>query len=86
MSFKCMMKGDKFNQPMHTAGHILSPSNCTHLSPSIMKSPSKDSQYHIVPLDSFYHDAKMSKSIAVLRLEPQTMKISHYIFPSKLYY
>ena len=58
-SFKCMMKGDKLNQPMHMAGHILSPSSCTYFSPSIMKSPSKDSEYYIVPLDSFYHAAEM---------------------------
>ena len=32
-------KGIKLNQPMHTAGHILSPSSCTNFSPSIMKSP-----------------------------------------------
>ena len=38
-SFKCMMKGDKFNEPMHTAGHTLSPSSCTHFSLSNMKSP-----------------------------------------------
>ena len=50
-SFKCMMKGDKLNQPMHMAEHILSPSSCTYFSPSIMKSPSKDSEYYIVPLD-----------------------------------
>jgi len=31
-------KDDKLNQPMHTAGHVLSPSSCTHFSPSIMKS------------------------------------------------
>ena len=81
-----MMKGDKLNQPMHTAGHTLSPSSCTHFFPSIMKSPWKDSQYHIVPLDLFYHAAKMSKSIAILRLELQNMKISHHILSSKLYY
>ena len=39
-----------------------------------------------VPLDSFYHATEMSKSITILRQEPQTMKISHYILPSNLYY
>ena len=60
---------DKLNQPMHTAWHTLSPSSYTHFSPLIMKLPWKDSQYHIVPLDSFYHAAEMSKSTTVLRLE-----------------
>ena len=30
-------KGGKLNQPLHTAGHTLSPSSCTHFSPSILK-------------------------------------------------
>ena len=31
-------KRSKLNQPLHTAGHTLSPSNCTHFFPSILKS------------------------------------------------
>ena len=30
-------KRDKLNQPLHIAGNTLSPSSCTHFSPSILK-------------------------------------------------
>ena len=47
------------------------------------------SSYHptnvILQLDSFSHVAEMLSPL-MLRLELQNMKISHYIFPSNLYY
>ena len=77
-------KEDKLNQPMHMARHILSPSSCTHFSPSIIKLPWKDS--NIIPhrWTHFIMMLKCYKSTDVIRLEPQTMKISHYIFNSKI--
>ena len=84
-------KGDKLNQSMHTAGHILSPSSCTHFSLSNMKSPWKDSLHHAAEMLKFtsvvrldLHSLKVAEMLSplMLRLELQNMKISHYILSS----
>ena len=69
-----MMKGDKLNQLMHTAGHTLSSFSCTHVSLSNMKSPWKN---------SLHHAAENVKPTIVIRLKLQNMKITHYIFVFK---
>ena len=69
-----MMKGDKLNQLMHTAGHTLSSFSCTHFSLSNMKSPWKN---------SLHHAAENVKPTDVIWLKLQNMKISHYIFVFK---
>ena len=69
-----MMKGDKFNQPMHTARHTFSPSSCTHFFPFkhevTMKGFTSLCCWNIKPTD-------------VIWLELQNMKISHHIFVFK---
>ena len=73
-SFKCMIKGDKLNQSMHTTGHILSPSSCTHFSLSDMKLPWKD---------LLHHAAKMLNPLMWCGWSCKTWKISHHIFVFK---
>ena len=69
---------------MHTAGNIPSPFSCTNFSTSIMKSPLKDLQYYIVPLDSHYHTARMLLVHWCYTVEATNhIKISHYVFISK---
>ena len=79
-----MMKGDKLNQPMHTGGHTLSPSSCTHFSLSNMKSPWKDLLHHAAETLSplMWHGWTYSLSLQLHQFFPFKHKVTMKGFTS----